>query len=384
MKRFSTFSLLSLLLSCASIVQADTFGSGANTFDIEFVNIGNPDNTAETTGNPNPAGSVDYCYRMGKYEVSEDMIAKANAKSAADGDPLNITFFDFPGVDKPATGISWYEAAQFVNWLNTSTGHTPAYKFDVGANFQLWQSGDAGYNLANPFRNSLAYYSLPSTDEWFKAAYYDPVADVYYDYPTGSNSIPDGIDFASDTNFDVVFFDGGANDYPNDITDVGVLSPYGTAGQGGNVFEWEESAYDLVNNSTSESRGVRGGSWYYTSVFDLRASDREYLDPAYEGSFEGGFGFRVASIPEPNSFLLLCIGALSVAAVQRRQPFILHKHYTEISKQPGVSKRPPTSPIKRTNGSTCRIPADFRPITPRLTFLRISVSRFRRQRRTVR
>ena len=41
---------------------SDTFGSGANTFNIDFVTIGNPGNAADTTGNPNPAGSVAYTY----------------------------------------------------------------------------------------------------------------------------------------------------------------------------------------------------------------------------------------------------------------------------------------------------------------------------------
>ena len=41
--------------------------------------IGNPGNAADTTGNPNPAGSVPYTYRMGKFEISEQMIDKANA-----------------------------------------------------------------------------------------------------------------------------------------------------------------------------------------------------------------------------------------------------------------------------------------------------------------
>ena len=38
----------------------DTFGSGATTFEIEFVTI----------GDPNPAGSVDYVYRIGTFEVT--------------------------------------------------------------------------------------------------------------------------------------------------------------------------------------------------------------------------------------------------------------------------------------------------------------------------
>ena len=39
------------------------------------------------------------------------------------------------GPNKPAAGISWLEAAKFVNWLNKSTGHTPAYKFGAGGAF---------------------------------------------------------------------------------------------------------------------------------------------------------------------------------------------------------------------------------------------------------
>jgi hypothetical protein len=57
----------------------DTFGSGANTFHIEFVTIGNPGNAADdVSANPDFAGSVSYTYRIGKFEVSRDMVDKAN------------------------------------------------------------------------------------------------------------------------------------------------------------------------------------------------------------------------------------------------------------------------------------------------------------------
>ena len=84
-------------ISFADRAAADTFGSGANTFNIEFVTIGNPGNAADTTGSPNPAGSVPYTYRMGKFEISEQMIDKANAVGG-----LGITK-DTRGADKPAT-----------------------------------------------------------------------------------------------------------------------------------------------------------------------------------------------------------------------------------------------------------------------------------------
>jgi len=183
--------MLSILHQSAA---ADTFGGGANTFDIEFVTIGNPGNVADTTGAPNPAGSVPYAYRMGKFEISEQMTDKANAEGG-----LGITNNTLSGPDKPATQISWNEAARFVNWLNTSSGSMPAYKFaiqpgeagyDVNANIELWTISDAGYNPSNHYRNSFARYFLPSVDEWYKAAYYDPISGDYYDYPTGSNIIP--------------------------------------------------------------------------------------------------------------------------------------------------------------------------------------------------
>jgi formylglycine-generating enzyme len=73
MNRFLILAL-TLLLFCQGRAHADTFGSGANSFDIEFVTIGDPENEADITGDPNPAGSVPYTYRIGKYEISEQMI----------------------------------------------------------------------------------------------------------------------------------------------------------------------------------------------------------------------------------------------------------------------------------------------------------------------
>src|SRR5687768_3368522 len=102
-------------ISSAGRAVGAMFGSGVNTFNIEFVTIGDPGNVPDITGNPNPAGSVPYSYRMGKFEISIQMIDKANAEGG-----LGITR-DAPfGPDnKPATGVSWNEAARFVNWLNT-------------------------------------------------------------------------------------------------------------------------------------------------------------------------------------------------------------------------------------------------------------------------
>ncbi len=258
-----------ILSASADRAASDTFGSGANTFTIDFVSIGNPGNPDDTFNVPNgvPQGSVDYTFRMGKYEVSTDMLNKANLEGGLGifhlGDSSVAEQWRLGPTD-PGYWISWYGAATFVNWLNTNTNNAPAYKFDASGNFQLWQPGDPGYDPANLFRNSLTKYVLPDVDEWYKAAYYDGVNDVYYNYPTGSNDLPDGVDFEGDPVFDAVFNDGfefGLHTY----TDVGVASPYGTYGQGGNAWEWEETAKDYVNDSPTEGRVIQGGDFDVSS-----------------------------------------------------------------------------------------------------------------------
>ena len=311
MKSIVMFASLSFAVCCISTVFADTFGSGTNTFSIDFVTIGNPGNAADTTGNPNPAGKVDFTYRVGKYEIPENLIDKVNALSN-----LSISH-DNLGPNKPAFSISWFDAAKFVNWLNADSGNTPAYKFDANGDFLLWTPGDVGYSSNNLYRNSQAKYFLPSIDEWYKAAYFDPAASIYYDYPTGSDIVPDGIGFEGDSVFEAVFFDGSDvtdfNPEPNDVTDVGLASPYGTFGQGGNVWEWEETSAGLVNDDTSAQRVLRGGSWV-TAAGNFEASFRRSDLPIPVSG--RNIGFRVAStlntvinIPQDQSSIFFGVGS---------------------------------------------------------------------------
>ncbi len=121
---YSCCFLLGVLSSCAAPfinrASADTFGTGANSFTIDLVPIGNPGNRPDTTGKPSPAGSVAYSYRIGKYEISEQMIDKAN-----DLGGLGISKSS-RGADKAVTNITWFDAARFVNWLNAN--RRPAFE----------------------------------------------------------------------------------------------------------------------------------------------------------------------------------------------------------------------------------------------------------------
>jgi formylglycine-generating enzyme required for sulfatase activity len=86
------------------------------------------------------------------------------------------------------------------------------------------------------------------------------------------------------------------------VTNAGDLSPYGTMGQGGNVWEWNESAFAGTNSSSSEDRAIRGGFWGTTESY-LRSSLRDdFFVPTFEDSY---VGFRVASVPEPSTAVLV-------------------------------------------------------------------------------
>ena len=302
-------ALVGLLVGTAA---ADSFGTGANQFTIDFVPI---------LGTTNPAsgfGIVNNDYRMGRFEITNQQWTKFKAglgvpvtgapSSAYDGTP------SWTGTNVPTNNVSWYEAAQFVNWLNTSTGHQAAYKF-------TGTQGTGDYSLAtwsvteasggtNLYRHKDAFYYLPTEHEWVKAAYWDGTAlRTYATKPGESLHQGDGI---SGTGWN--YYDDGYATDPYGPWNVGSGSEElnGTFDMMGNVFEWMESPYGGSIYGTGSTRAMRGGSYVgYDDDYFLASSNRHYYDPYLES---GGLGFRVASgVPEPSSLVLLSLGGGSVA-----------------------------------------------------------------------
>ncbi|MBE7501627.1 MAG: SUMF1/EgtB/PvdO family nonheme iron enzyme [Verrucomicrobiales bacterium] len=276
---------------------ADSFGQGENAFTLPFVTIGDPGNPDDPffTSTPGGLGGVGYVYRIAKYETADGIVNQANVA----GD-LGITTSDPAytppswGPNKPATHMTWYEAARFVNWLNTSTGHHPAYRFDDQGVWQLWSPAEAWqWDGENLYRHKAAFYFLPSADEWHKAAYYD--GSRYWRFPTGSDSRPQPVSGGTEPGTAVYGqpYEAG----PADVDNAGGLSPYGTMGQGGNMWEWNESALDGTNDSTTEYIQIRGGRWI-SGFTALRANGTDPYSPW--GGRNDSTSFRVAArVPLP-------------------------------------------------------------------------------------
>ena len=289
-----------------SPVHADSFGSGGNAFTIPFVPIGNAGNANDTTG----YGGVSYNYNMSVTDVSQTMLGDATA--------LGVTGLGggaWTG-SQPAADVTWYQAAAFVNWLNTSQGYTAAYNLSYTSGTPTGLTLWTGANIwtlggSDPFRNANAHYFLPSENEWYKAAYYNPGTSSYYLYATGSNTAPTAV--ASGTTAGTAVYNGVASQ-PAAVDQSGGLSPYGTQGQDGNVYQWMETDYSDPTNSSDGNRGIRGGYWF-DAASNLQSSYRFNNSPSASNL---NIGFRVASVPEPSSMILMIGPSLMFLARRRR------------------------------------------------------------------
>ena len=274
-----------------------TITHGGTTINMDFTDIGNAGNDPDTTGDPDPAGAVAYDYAIGTYEVSENQWDAVVAASA--GDDL-----DDPGRwsgDQPVAQISWHDAAMFCNWMTSGDVTQGSYTINAGT--------VTGIDRVAAMDAYGKVYVIPTEDEWYKVAYYEPTGGLYYNYPTGSDTAP--IDVLGGTAPGTAVY-GGSNVTPTapaDVDNSGGSSPYGTMAQGGNVWEWNET---LIGGN----RGLRGESYYDLVSFRMSATYRHSLDPTSEYDW---VGFRVAliNIPEPGSVLLLIVGLAGMARGRR-------------------------------------------------------------------
>lgn len=234
----------------AGNIRADSFGTGQNQFDIDFVPI---------SGKTNPDsgyGSVSYDYRMGIYEITNGQWSKfCSEYGTPSGDTRRgyIRRAYWRGDNIPANCVSWYEAAQFVNYLNISTGHHAAYNFtgtkgQADYTFSVWDPSDA-WGGTNLYRHKDAYYFLPTEDEWVKAAYWNGA--TIQTWATINDRMPaKGID----SNYGRT--SGGPWNVGSGSTELN-----GTYDMMGNVFEWiEDSWYNPDSYPTNSSHVYRGGS----------------------------------------------------------------------------------------------------------------------------
>lgn len=300
-----------ILLSCAVCLFGvnSVFADLIRGIDIEFVTIGNSGNSGDTrTGiheqygfpmvDPYGCGAVGYEYRIGKYEITN---AQWNAFVNRAGTPTGDMeqgydeSAEHTGDQQPANCVSWAEAAQFCNWLTSGDKSKGVYQFS-GTNEN---PGSLNFSVMNRQAAQALYgtiYFLPTEDEWYKAAYYRPDGSGYSFFANGTdNTTPiAGVD-ANYENYDETI------ETPNIPWQVGsgAIEQNGTYDMMGNVWEWNESRAPIA-------LGIRGGA--YDIPLIALTSGWQYQRIPWDES--GNVGFRVASVPEPATLLLLGLGGM--------------------------------------------------------------------------
>ena len=296
---------------------------------VQMTTIGNPGNADDAPYWDNlHYGGVDHLYQISTYEVTVAQYTEfLNAAAASDpyglyneymiggvqsGDIIarsgtdgSYTYTAVSGTEnQPVRYVSFYDGLRLCNWManGQGSGSTETGSYDMAEGY--WVTREAN-----------ATWVLPSQDEWYKAAYYDPVNDVYYDYPNGSDAVPaeptDGTT-PREMNFgNTPFWQG--NQYYTSIGETTGQSPYGVCDMGGNVQEWTDS----FSPGGGADRVTRGGL-FVSSASDLSYSGTATYDPSIEGA---GEGLRLAYIiPEPSTLFLCFTGlaALLLCWVKRR------------------------------------------------------------------
>jgi formylglycine-generating enzyme required for sulfatase activity len=286
-------------------------------------------NVADGTG----FGAVGYAYSIGTYDVTNSQYVEfLNAKDATGADTLglynsNMSNGTYGGINfnggnangmkysvisgngnHPLNYATWYDSLRFANWLSNGQGNGDT---ENGA-YTLLGGTPTPSNASTITRNAGATVFLPSENEWYKAAYYNPATSSYYQYPTSSNTAPTAEAPPGGSNS--ANYNGALGGQFGNLTDVGAYSrttsPYGAFDMGGNVYQWNEG---FVATSFA---GARGGSFDSNSG-SLQSSTRFGYPPASE-FFDTGF--RVAStIPEPSTGVLAILGFASLAALGWRR-----------------------------------------------------------------
>lgn len=322
--------------SGTTTLSAPTASQPAANIGYQWVTVGNAGN-ANDFGTNRVFGAVSYTYNIGQYDVTiaqytvflnavgqSDPYSLYNPSMASDaaiagiqrsGGSGSYTYSVIGDGQRPVTYVNWYDAARFANWMQNGQ---PTGIGEVTASTENGAYALNGQTAGIINKKAGAQVWIPTENEWYKAAYYDPslnggTGGYWQDATMGTGTLGNAV---GNLPHQANFFDGSTYSAGGigGTTAVGAfslsVSAYGTFDQSGNVYNWNDSVF------FSTMRGLRGGAWDSTTMSGLTSTDRNFSDPTAESS---DVGFRLASVPEPAGWMSLMTGGAMLLGLRRRR-----------------------------------------------------------------
>jgi len=194
--------------------------------------------------------------------------------------------------NQPVVGLTWNEAAEYLNWLSIQDQLQPVYEMISGQ-----------YRPMIPLRNG---YRLPTEAEWERIAKFNNSdSEEQQLFPWGndllaSDRIANVADISTARVFQNIFNNYSDGYITSSEVDALPQDGWGLFGMGGNVSEWVQDVYSVpMTTETLEIDPVgpldgsfhvyKGGNWRSGTLSELRASFRGFSESSHDY-----LGFRIA------------------------------------------------------------------------------------------
>ena len=344
---FACLPRLCSIFGVAALVVA--LAGSTHAITIDWVTVGDAGNAADTA--PAGYGAVSEAFQIMKYEWTNQQYVDFLNSVATVSDPYALyqpvgqggdarcgvirsgalgsyTYAVKANMgDKPVNAVSWFDAARVCNWLQN--GATGTSSTETGA----YTLNGATTGAAKPL-NLGATYSLPTENQWYKAAYYKSGGTNagYWNYATQSDTIPGTVtatvtgvgsrpagtgnfaNFGTAASWNMPPVDSSGN-----VTTVGTNggpSAYGAYDMTGNLWEW-------TNDPTNLAVWTRGGAW--NSANNPNPISAEFSRSNQPSTSQvNTLGFRIVSVPEPSTCVMalagLACGGYSLVRRRRARP----------------------------------------------------------------